>query len=122
MGEVSGWTLGDGEDSWLSEVRLFTHDQPADVQTAQCWIATLDQGKSLDEGIRRRNVYLFQIMFDWRTYQSDPLRMYVLVLQVARQPGIGQECFQRLGVAYLNLDSSSSTPTPVWVTRTIRLI
>lgn len=119
---VSGWTLGDGEDSWLSEVRLLTHDQPADILTAQCWVAILDRGKSLEEVIRRRKVYLLQIMYDWRADHSDPLRIYVLVLQVARQPGIGKECFRRLGIAYLNLNPSSSTPRPVWATRTIRII
>lgn len=116
---ASGWTMHDG-DSWLSGIRLFTHDHPEDTQNPQYWIAILDQGNSLKEEISRSEIHLLEVLA--ANTGVNVLRRYLLVLQIAGRHGAGHDCFQRLGIAYMDSLPSSIPATDSWARTTIRLI
>lgn len=115
---VSAWAMN-GEDCWLSEIRLFTHNQPEDVQNPEYWIATLDRGQYLKEDIRRCEIHLLDLLV-LAGCVPNALRRYALVLQITRPPGTGQDCFRRLGIAHI--DISHSFRPELWARRTIRLV
>lgn len=118
---VSGWTVH-AEESLLGQTRLFTHDQHEDIQNPRYWIATLDQDHSLKEGIIRREIHLLEALAGNLYEPRTVLRRHVLVLMLAGRSETGQDCFQRLGIAYMDSLASSIPTTESWARRTIRLI
>lgn len=121
MNVVRGWTMH-GKDSWLSNIRLFTHDQFGDIQNPQYWIAKLDEGQSLKEEIRRCEIHLLEVLTLTPFEYKNALRRYGLLLKTAGTNRTGQDCFQRVGIAYMDSWSSSIPPTKSWARRTVRLI
>lgn len=124
MSIVSGWTLRE-DDSWVPEIRLFTDDQVEGTPIRQCWVATLDLGQSIEEEISSSEVCLLELLAE---EAKDGPRIipvsYALVLKSVQRHGMGQDCFQRLGVAHsVSLTfSSSRSLTERWARRKIRLI
>lgn len=121
MNVVRGWAMHD-KDSWLSNIRLFTHDQLGDIQNPQYWIATLDEGQSLKEEIICGKIHLLEVLPLTSFQNKNVLRRYGLLLKTSGPNRTGQDCFQRLGIAYMDSWSSSISPTKSWAKRTIRLI
>lgn len=121
---VSDWEL-QRDNPWVSEIRLFTHEQIEGTQSQQHWIAMLDLGQSIEEEIRRSEVCLLELLAgEANSVSRNAPESYALVLKSVRQHGTGQDCFQRLGVARSQTltFSSSRSVTELWARRTIRLI
>lgn len=121
MNVVRGWAMHD-KDSWLSNIRLFTHDQLGDIQNPQYWIATLDEGQSVKEEIRRCEIYLLEVLTLTPREYKNALRRYGLVLKTSGPNQTEQDCFKRLGIAHMDSWFSSISPTKSWPRRTIRMI
>lgn len=124
MRTVGGWTLNE-DDSWVSGSRLYTHDRDTGTRDEHSWSANLDLGRSIEKEIRRSEVYLLELMAEEaKVGSNDDPKSYALVLKIARRHEMGQDCFQRLGVArsFSPTSSSSTSLTKHWAGREIRLI
>lgn len=123
MNGVRGWVMHD-EDSWVSDIRLFTHDQLGDIQNPQYWIATLDEGQNLKEEIRLCEIHLLEVLtatpLEYKN--TSRRRRYGLLLKTLGPNRTGQDCFQRVGIAYMDCWSLPISPTKSWARRTIRLV
>lgn len=110
------------EDCRLSQISLFTHSHFEDIRDPQFWIASFDQDRIREEAIRHSEVYLLDLLVEPHYADESIIRRHALVLQTAGRPKMEKDCFQRLGIAYLDLPSSCSPITESWPRRTIRII
>lgn len=126
MSIVSGWEL-QRDNSWASDIRLFNHDQVERTESQEYWccIAKLDLDQSIEEEIKRSKVCLLEIMARNAEGVSFVVaERYALVLKSVQRHGMGQDCFQRLGIARSISPAIPTFPyvTERWARRTIRLI